>query len=135
MVRFIANFGVDINDLGDWLVVLKAFSVWALICAFVGAVIGFVCRDRPRASIILSLTLTLALFIFLEWRSPTRAEDWVANQPFASAAYLIGPFLGVFFAPAALVALFLDGCDIIVAVTQPSNQPMTPTAHCATSSK
>jgi predicted branched-subunit amino acid permease len=107
MVRFIANFGVDMGSLGDWLVVLKAFFVWVLICAFIGAVIGFVCRDRPRTSIILSLTLTLAFFIFLEWRSPTRAEEWVPNQPFASAAYLIGPFLGLFFAPAALVALFV----------------------------
>src|SRR5260370_34321621 len=105
MVRFIANFGVDIGSLGDWLVVIKAFSVWVLICAFIGAVIGFVCRDRPLASIILSFTLTLAFFIFLEWHSPARSDDWVPSQPFASAAYLIAPFLGFFVAPAALVAL------------------------------
>jgi uncharacterized membrane protein YfcA len=107
MVRFIANFGVDMGSLGEWLVVLKVFCVWVLICGFIGAVIGFVCRDRALASIILSLTLSLALFVFLEWRSPTRAEDWVPSHPFASAAYLIGPFLGLFFAPAALVALFV----------------------------
>jgi predicted branched-subunit amino acid permease len=107
MVRFIASFGVDMGSLRDWLVVLKVFSVWVFICGLVGAVIGFVCRDRPLGSIILSLTLTLALFIFLEWRSPTRAEEWVPSHPFASAAYLIGPFLGLFFAPAALLALFV----------------------------
>jgi uncharacterized membrane protein YfcA len=98
---------VDIGSLGDWLVVIKAFSVWVLICSFIGAVVGFLCRDRPLASIILSFTLTLAFFIFLEWRSPMRPEEWVPSQPFASATYLIGPFLGLFFAPAALVALLV----------------------------
>jgi hypothetical protein len=46
------------GSLRDWLVVLKVFSVWMLICGFVGALIGFICRDRPLPSIILSLTLT-----------------------------------------------------------------------------
>jgi predicted branched-subunit amino acid permease len=94
----------SLRDFVAWPVV---FLWWVLVCALIGAAIGFICRDRPRLSITLSLIATFVYFVFLEGRSPTRAEEWVSSHPFASAAYLVGPFVGFFFAPAALAALFV----------------------------
>jgi hypothetical protein len=80
----------------------------AVVCvsALVGAFLGIVCRGRPRRSIICGIVASILLFVILEWRFGSPVE-WSWQEPFTSAAYLVGPFGFLICSPMILGALFV----------------------------
>ena len=66
--------------------------------------IGLVCRGRVRLQLLICVAVSIAYFAILEWKigSP---DEWSWTYPIASAAYLFGPFLLLFFAPMFVVSL------------------------------
>jgi hypothetical protein len=80
----------------------------AVVCVsvLIGTLLGVVCRGRPTSSIICCVVASILLFVIFEWRfgSP---EEWSPQEPFASAAYMIGPFVILICAPMILAALFI----------------------------
>jgi hypothetical protein len=80
------------------------FAACAGICAAVGVMVGIVCRGRLPFAIFGSLAASIALFVATEMRfgSP---EEWSWQFPIVSAAYLLGPYLIVFAAPAVVASV------------------------------
>jgi uncharacterized membrane protein YkgB len=80
----------------------------AVVCisVLIGTLLGIVCRGRPKSSIICGIVVSILLFVILEWRFGG-PDEWSPSEPFASAAYMIGPFVILVCAPMILVALFV----------------------------
>ena len=96
MMTVVGSWSIEAGSLQDWLVVIKAFSLWASVCVVLGSVIGYLCRGRIAIAVPLSFTASLAFFVYLEWTSPTRSQEWSWQHPVESSMYLIGPFFYVF---------------------------------------
>jgi hypothetical protein len=77
------------------------------ISAVMGALIGFVCRGRPKISIVCSVIAGLALFVALELHFGS-ADEWSWQHPIASGAYLLGPFLILVAVPSTAAALLVS---------------------------
>jgi hypothetical protein len=107
MITLIAKISVDVDSFSDWLVVLKVFSLWASVCAILGAVVGYLCRGRVGLEIFLSFVVSLAYGVCLEWTSPLRSQEWSWQNPIESAMYLVGPFVYFLFVPAVIAALLV----------------------------
>jgi hypothetical protein len=107
MVTLVAGWSFGAGSLHDWLVVIKAFSLWAAVCVVLGSVIGYLCRGRIALALPLSFIASLAFCVYLVWTSPMRPQEWSWQYPIESFMYLIGPFLYAFFAPATLAAVLV----------------------------
>ena len=83
----------------------------AVVCgsALTGAVLGVVCRGRPRLSVICGVAASIVLFVILEWRSGS-PQEWSWQHPIASSAYLFGPFLVLVAVPIVGAALLVGHC-------------------------
>jgi hypothetical protein len=82
------------------------FTALLCISAVTGALIGIVCRGRVIITVVAAIVVSVAFFVFLEWKfgSP---EEWSWHDPLTSAAYLVGPFGYLIGAPMVLAALFV----------------------------
>jgi hypothetical protein len=89
---------------------LRLLLVSIPVCCLAGGVIGFVCRGRIPLQLCLSALISIAYFGVLEWRIGSPGE-WSWTYPIASAMYLFGPFLILFFAPTFFVSLAVGGCS------------------------
>ena len=83
---------------------ISFFAACAGICAAVGVFVGIVCRGRLPFGMFVSLAATIALFVAAEMRFGG-PEEWSWQFPVVSAAYLVGPYLVVFAAPAVASAV------------------------------
>jgi Zn-dependent protease with chaperone function len=83
---------------------LRLFLLSIPFCSVVGTAIGFLCRRQTLLQLCLSGLISGVYFMILEWKigSP---EEWSRADPIASAMYLFGPFLTLFFAPMFLTSL------------------------------
>ncbi len=107
MVGLVTIWSIDVGSLHDWLVVLKAFSLFALVSAILGGVIGFLSKGRIVIELVASFVTTAAFMVFLQWKAGTLGTEWSLQHPIASISELIGPFLYLLFAPAAAAAFFV----------------------------
>ena len=97
---------VDAGSASQWLHVLVMCALLFAASAVLGTIIGFLFRGRVVLQVIASSIASVAFFALLEWRfgDPT---EWSWQDPFTSAAYLVGPAAFLIVAPTVLAAIFV----------------------------
>jgi hypothetical protein len=82
-----------------------AITAVVVVCLVLGGAIGFLCRGQVAMQLIVSFVVSALFFVLLQWLSGTIGVEWSLKRPLTSLAYLVGPFLGLFLLPTALVAV------------------------------